>query len=80
MSAKPGHGTKLVKKPLLQAPGVDDKPTGKSETRGILTVEFTPGEPILKIATPAIKFWKQFDETVSRHNFTKFSSVPCIRV
>jgi enoyl reductase-like protein len=54
-----------LKKPLVQAPGIDNnrwEQTGKVETSGILTMQFTPGEPIHKIATRAIKFWKEFED------------------
>ena len=33
-------------------------------TGGILTVQSELGEPIHKVATRAVKLWKEFDDTV----------------
>lgn len=67
MVAKEAHTSASVKQLIVDAPGVDDakwegtydKPTG-----GILTVRSELGEPIHKIATRAVKLWREFDDTV----------------
>ena len=67
MIAKEAHTSDSVKQLLIQAPGVDDdkwEQTYKGETGGVLTVQSELGEPIHKIATRAVKLWKEFDETV----------------
>jgi len=64
MIAKEAHA---VKELLVQAQGVNDdkwEQTYKGETGGVLTVQSEFGEPIHKIATRAIKLWKEFVETV----------------
>jgi fatty acid synthase subunit alpha, fungi type len=56
-----------VKDLIVAAAGVEDgawegtymKPTG-----GILTVRSELGEPIYKVATQAVKLWKELDDTV----------------
>jgi len=67
MVAKEAHTSSSVKDLIVAAPGVSDtdwentyvKPTG-----GILTVRSELGEPIHKVATRAVKLWKEFDDTV----------------
>ncbi|KAK0450204.1 fatty acid synthase [Armillaria borealis] len=67
MVAKEAHTSPSVKDLIVAAPGVDDdawegtydKPTG-----GILTVRSELGEPIHKVATRAVKLWREFDDTV----------------
>ncbi|KAF8199703.1 fatty acid synthase [Pholiota molesta] len=67
MVAKEAHTSSSVKDLIVGAAGVDDaawegtytKPTG-----GILTVRSELGEPIHKVATRAVKLWKEFDDTV----------------
>jgi fatty acid synthase subunit alpha len=67
MVAKEAHTGSSVKDLIVAATGVDDgawegtytKPTG-----GILTVRSELGEPIHKVATRAVKLWKDFDDTV----------------
>jgi fatty acid synthase subunit alpha, fungi type len=67
MVAKEAHTSSLVRDLIVVAAGVDDaawegtytKPTG-----GILTVRSELGEPIHKVATHAVKLWKEFDGTV----------------
>ncbi|PPQ98107.1 hypothetical protein CVT26_003277 [Gymnopilus dilepis] len=69
MVAKEAHTSSSVKDLIVAAPGVVDgawqgtytKPTG-----GILTVRSELGEPIHKVATRAVKLWKEFDDTVSK--------------
>ena len=65
--AKEAHTSSSVKDLIVAAAGVEDgawegtyiKPTG-----GILTVRSELGEPIHKVATRAVKLWKEFDDTV----------------
>lgn len=67
MVAKEAHTSSSVKDLIVQASGVDDSKwegTYVKETGGILTVRSELGEPIHKIATRAVKLWKEFDETV----------------
>ncbi|KAF8907276.1 fatty acid synthase [Gymnopilus junonius] len=67
MVAKEAHTSSSVKDLIVAATGVDDsawegtytKPTG-----GILTVRSELGEPIHKVATRAVKLWKEFDDTI----------------
>jgi len=67
MVAKEAHTSPSVKDLIVAASGVDDsewegtytKPTG-----GALTVRSELGEPIHKVATRAVKLWKEFDDTV----------------
>ena len=67
MVAKEAHTSSSVKDLIVAATGVEDgawegtytKPTG-----GILTVRSELGEPIHKVATRAVKLWKEFDDTV----------------
>jgi enoyl reductase-like protein len=67
MVAKEAHTSLSVKQLIVDAPGVDDdkwegtydKPTG-----GILTVRSELGEPIHKIASRAVKLWRESDDTV----------------
>ncbi|KAG1876139.1 hypothetical protein C8R48DRAFT_669334 [Suillus tomentosus] len=67
MVAKEAHTSSSVKDLIVGARGVDDKqwenmyvkPTGR-----ILTVRSELGEPIHKVATRAVKLWKEFDDTV----------------
>ncbi|KZP00458.1 fatty acid synthase [Calocera viscosa TUFC12733] len=67
MIAKEAHTSEAVKQLIVKAPGVGDaqwEGTYKKETGGILTVKSELGEPIHKIATRAIKLWKEYDESV----------------
>ncbi|PPQ94469.1 hypothetical protein CVT25_001102 [Psilocybe cyanescens] len=67
MVAKEAHTSSSVKDLIVAAAGVEDsawegtytKPTG-----GILTVRSELGEPIHKVATRAVKLWKEFDNTI----------------
>ena len=66
MIAKEVHTSDSVKQLLVQAPGIDDdkwEQAYKGETGGILTVQSELGKPIHKIATRAVKLWKEFDKT-----------------
>ncbi|OJT02257.1 Fatty acid synthase subunit alpha [Trametes pubescens] len=67
MVAKEAHTSSSVKDLIVAASGVDDSKwegTYAKETGGILTVRSELGEPIHKIATRAVKLWKEFDDTV----------------
>jgi enoyl reductase-like protein len=67
MIAKEAHTSDSVKQLIVEAKGVEDakwEGTYKGETGGILTVQSELGEPIHKIATRAVKLWKEFDESV----------------
>ena len=67
MIAKEAHTSNSVKQLLVQAPSINDdkwEQTYKGEMGGILTVQSELGKPIHKIATRAVKLWKEFDETV----------------
>jgi len=67
MVAKEAHTSSSVKDLIVKAPGVDDKQwenTYTKSTGGILTVRSELGEPIHKVATRAVKLWKEFDDTV----------------
>lgn len=67
MVAKEAHTSSSVKDLIVAAPGVDDKDwegTYVRPTGGILTVRSELGEPIHKVATRAVKLWKEFDDTV----------------
>ncbi|QPG76258.1 beta subunit of fatty acid synthetase [Brettanomyces nanus] len=67
MTAKEAHTSPAAKEAIASCPGVPDsewestyvKPTG-----GILTVKSEMGEPIHKIATRAVVFWKEMDDTI----------------
>ncbi len=67
MVAKEAHTSPSVKQLIVDAPGVDDSKwegTYEKPTGGILTVRSELGEPIHKIATRAVKLWREFDDTV----------------
>ncbi|EIW84299.1 fatty acid synthase [Coniophora puteana RWD-64-598 SS2] len=67
MVAKEAHTSSSVKDLIVAAAGVDDKDwesTYVKPTGGILTVRSELGEPIHKVATRAVKLWKEFDDTV----------------
>ncbi|KAI0685962.1 fatty acid synthase [Cytidiella melzeri] len=67
MVAKEAHTSSSVKDLIVAAKGVSDaqwEGTYSKETGGILTVRSELGEPIHKIATRAVKLWKEFDDGV----------------
>ncbi|KAG0684342.1 beta subunit of fatty acid synthetase [Pichia californica] len=67
MAAKEALTSEAAKKLIAECPGVPDgqwEQTYKKPTGGILTVKSEMGEPIHKIATRAVKFWKEIDDTV----------------
>lgn len=67
MAAKEALTSAAAKKLIAECPGVPDnqwEQTYKKPTGGILTVKSEMGEPIHKIATRAVKFWKEIDDTI----------------
>jgi fatty acid synthase subunit beta len=67
MVAKEAHTSSSVKDLIVAATGVEDgawEGTYSKPTGGILTVRSELGEPIHKVATRAVKLWKEFDDTV----------------
>ena len=67
MVAKEAHTSSSVKDLIVAAAGVEDSAwegTYSKPTGGILTVRSELGEPIHKVATRAVKLWKEFDDTV----------------
>ncbi|ODV81559.1 S-acyl fatty acid synthase thioesterase [Suhomyces tanzawaensis NRRL Y-17324] len=67
MTAKEAHTSLDAKKLIAQCAGVpDDKweQTYKKPTGGIITVLSEMGEPIHKIATRGVMFWKELDDTI----------------
>ncbi|KAI0067274.1 fatty acid synthase [Artomyces pyxidatus] len=67
MVAKESHTSSSVKDLIVAASGVGDatwEGTYAKETGGIITVRSELGEPIHKVATRALKLWKEFDDTV----------------
>ena len=67
MVAEEAHTSSSVKDLIVAAKGVPDaqwEGIYTKATGGILTVRSELGEPIHKIATRAVKLWKEFDNTV----------------
>lgn len=67
MTAKEAHTSLDAKKAIASCSGVpDDKweSTYKKPTGGIITVRSEMGEPIHKIATRGVMFWKEMDDTI----------------
>ena len=67
MVAKEAPTSMAVKQAIADAPGANDmdwEQTYQRPTGGILTVKSEMGEPIHKIATRLVKFWKELDNTV----------------
>ena len=67
MAAKEALTSEKAKALIASCPGVPDnqwEQTYKKPTGGILTVKSEMGEPIHKIATRAVKFWKEIDDTI----------------
>ena len=67
MVAKEAHTSPSVQDLIVAAAGVEDcvwEGTHTKPTGGILTVRSELGEPIHKVATRAVKLWKEFDDTV----------------
>ncbi|KAI0105038.1 enoyl reductase domain of FAS1 [Nemania sp. FL0031] len=56
-----------VRKLLVEAPGVEDAEWESSyqpNAAGVLTVISEMGQPIHKLATRAVRFWKEMDDTI----------------
>jgi fatty acid synthase subunit alpha len=67
MVAKEAHTSPSVKDLIVAAAGVDDSQwegTYVKDTGGIITVRSELGEPIHKVNNRALKFWKEYDDTV----------------
>lgn len=67
MTAKEAHTSLEAKKLIASCSGVADSEwenTYKKPTGGIVTVLSEMGEPIHKIATRGVMFWKELDETI----------------
>lgn len=67
MTAKEAHTSKEAKELIATCTGVPDdqwEQTYKKPTGGIVTVLSEMGEPIHKIATRGVMFWKELDETI----------------
>lgn len=67
MTAKEAHTSLEAKKLIASCTGVADSEwenTYKKPTGGIVTVLSEMGEPIHKIATRGVMFWKELDETI----------------
>lgn len=67
MTAKEAHTSLEAKKLIASCSGVPDskwESTYKKPTGGIVTVRSEMGEPIHKIATRGVMFWKELDETI----------------
>lgn len=67
MTAKEAHTSLDAKKAIAACSGVPDSQwenTYKKPTGGIITVKSEMGEPIHKIATRGVLFWKEMDDTI----------------
>lgn len=67
MTAKECKTSPAAKEAIAACPGVPDsqwEETYKKPTGGIITVKSEMGEPIHKIATRGVKFWKEMDDTI----------------
>ncbi|KAL7663845.1 Fatty acid synthase subunit beta [[Candida] zeylanoides] len=67
MTAKEAHTSLDAKKAIASCTGVTDgnwEGTYKKPTGGIITVKSEMGEPIHKIATRGVIFWKEMDDTI----------------
>lgn len=67
MTAKEAHTSLAAKKAIAECSGVEDgkwENTYKKPTGGIITVRSEMGEPIHKIATRCVMFWKELDDTI----------------
>ncbi|RYP69141.1 hypothetical protein DL771_006235 [Monosporascus sp. 5C6A] len=69
MVAREAHTSPQAKALLLKAPGVDDAMWESSYNAsdaagGVLTVTSEMGQPIHKLATRGVRFWKEMDDTI----------------
>ncbi|ABN68335.2 Fatty acid synthase subunit beta Includes: 3-hydroxypalmitoyl-[acyl-carrier-protein] dehydratase; Enoyl-[acyl-carrier-protein] reductase [NADH]; [Acyl-carrier-protein] acetyltransferase; [Acyl-carrier-protein] malonyltransferase; S-acyl fatty acid synthas [Scheffersomyces stipitis CBS 6054] len=67
MTSKEAHTSLEAKKLIAQCDGVADshwENTYKKPSGGIITVRSEMGEPIHKIATRGVMFWKELDDTI----------------
>lgn len=80
MTAKEAHTSLEAKKLIASCPGVPDEKweqTYKKPTGGIITVRSEMGEPIHKIATRGVMFWKELDDTI--FNLPKAKALEAIK-
>ncbi|KAK9382701.1 acyl transferase domain-containing protein [Kockiozyma suomiensis] len=67
MVAKEAHTSPGAKQAIVDAPGVDESQwenTYQKPTGGVITVLSEMGEPIHKLATRGVLFWKEMDTTI----------------
>ncbi|KAF2280045.1 beta subunit of fatty acid synthase [Westerdykella ornata] len=67
MTAKEAHTAKKAKEAIVNAPGVGDEEwekTYKGPAGGVVTVMSEMGEPIHKLATRGVLFWKEMDDKI----------------
>ena len=67
MTSKESHTSLAAKKLIVECKGVPDQQweqTYKKPAGGIITVRSEMGEPIHKIATRGVMFWKELDDTI----------------
>lgn len=67
MTAKEAHTSLAAKQAIADCKGVPDtqwENTYKKPTGGIITVKSEMGEPIHKLATRGVMFWKELDDTI----------------
>lgn len=67
MVAREAHTSQSVKQLICDAPGTDDEDWTASYSKpvgGIVTIQSEMGQPIHKIATRGVMFWKWMDENI----------------
>ncbi|KAK9387219.1 acyl transferase domain-containing protein [Lipomyces mesembrius] len=67
MTAKEAHTSLGAKQAIVDAPGVDEsqwEKTYNGAAGGVITVLSEMGEPIHKLATRGVVFWKEMDSTI----------------
>ena len=77
MVAKEAHTSTNAKTAIVEAPGVDDsqwEKTYQGPTGGVITVLSEMGEPIHKLATRGVLFWKEMDQKI--FNLDKAKRLP----
>ena len=78
MTSKEAKTSPGAKRAIVACPGVPDskwEQTYKKPAGGIVTVRSEMGEPIHKIATRCVLFWKEMDETVFNQPKNKLQAV-----
>ncbi|EME41649.1 hypothetical protein DOTSEDRAFT_73897 [Dothistroma septosporum NZE10] len=67
MVAKEAYTSKAAKQAIVDAPGLEDsewEKTYKGPAGGVITVRSEMGEPIHKLATRGVLFWKEMDDKI----------------